>query len=323
MSAHTEPFSGGAITLEYEPVSGGKIRLAARADGETLESGEYNRKIFGSQTLRGQFLNSVTASLDGHEDIDADAVRTELNQWFASMHELDREEQRERFLRPEIKQLLDGTQSVEVHGGETTTWIVTLRFAGRTRELEFTAGDMVADSGGALQQKIANEFYEVIDIDGADWEAIRERWREEQEVVAVVETTGREAVADRLLEYLGDGLMAVDERGKMANDPAACWYDETNATGSDAVPPDAPVVWVQDRFLVDQLDRVGKKPESKAEVIKTLNRRGDIHGVESDGRKKWGWDRRTKVYPFTPEALGLGPDDVGGGAEPAHSEVDA
>ena len=107
----------------------------------------------------------------------------------------------------------------------------------------------------------------------------------------------------------------------MGNDVAAAWYDPENTTVYDDAPEDAPIVWVQDDFLVDQLEAAGKKLEYKGQLIKNLIARGDIHG--SRVRRKWAWDSYTKVYPFDPDALGVTPDDVGGGDDPNHSEVSA
>jgi hypothetical protein len=297
------------------------MRIAAYANGDVLESGEYSTKIFGSATLRGQFLNSVESSLEDRSGVDAETIRNELKEWFAAMNEVDREEQAEKFLPDEIQRIIDGTQyPVEIHGGETTTWKVELSYAGRTRELEFEASEMVGNSAGALQEKIANQFFELVEIEKEDWEAIRERWHENSEVVNVVEETASDAIADRVLSKLGNTLKPVGNREDMGNDVAAAWYDPENTTVYDDAPEDAPIVWVQDDFLVDQLEAAGKNLEYKGQLIKNLIDRGDIHG--SRGRRKWAWDSYTKVYPFDPDALGVTPDDVGGSDDPNHSEVD-
>ncbi|MFC6863290.1 hypothetical protein ACFQGE_07430 [Halomicroarcula sp. GCM10025817] len=322
VGAETEPLADGYVSLEYEPIGGGQMRIAAYANGDVLESGKYSTKIFGSATLRGQFLNSVEKSLEGRNGVDAGEVRQELKEWFAAMNELDREEQAEKFLPDEIRRIIDGTHyPVEIHGGETTTWKVKLTYAGRTRELEFSASEMVGGGAGALQEKIANQFFELIEIEPEDWEAIRERWHEDSEVVNVVEETASDAIADRVLSKLGNTLKPVGDREDMGNDVAAAWFDEENATVYDDAPPDEPIVWVQDDFLVDQLEAAGKNLEYKGQLIQDLIARGDVYG--SRARKKWAWDSRTKIYPFDPDALGVTPDDVGGSDDPNHSEVSA
>lgn len=322
LGAFTQEIADGYVTLEYEPVGGGQMRIAAYANGDVLESGEYSDKIFGSATLRGQFLNSVESSLEDRAGVDAGKIRNELREWFAVMNETDREEQAEKFLPSEIQNIIEGTHyPVEIHGGETTTWHVTLTYAGMTKELEFTAAEMVGGGDGGLQEKIATKFFEIVEIEPEDWEAIRDRWDQDSDVVSVVEETASDAVADRVLTKLRDTLRVVDDREDMGNDVAAAWYDEDNATVYDDAPEDAAIVWVQDDFLVDQLKAAGKKIECKSQLVKDLIARGDLYG--SRVRRKWAWDTREKLYPFDPEVLGVTSDDVAGAGGPNHSEVDA
>ncbi len=315
------------VELEYEPLPGGKLRLAVFYQETPVHSSEHNTKILGSDQLRGTFINKVADALEAKGGVDTGAVETSLREWFAAMNELDREEQKDKLLPEEIQQIIDGTQyPVEVHGGETTTWHVTLTFAGRTRELEFTAGEMVSGSGAALQEKIANEFYELVEIEQADWEAIRERWQEHKDVVDVVTESASDTIADRVLEYLGQRITVVGDREKLANAPGAAWFDPENTTVADVAPTDAAIVWVQDSFLVDQLEAAGKNLEYKSQLIKTLNQRDDLYGVPDETRQRWpnaqGRDR-ARFYPFHPDALGVDGNDVGGHDDPNHSEVEA
>jgi hypothetical protein len=322
VDAFTEEIAGGYVTLEYEPTGGGQMRIAAYANSDVLESGEYSTKIFGSATLRGQFLNSVEQSLEDRSGVDAAEVRNEMKEWFASMNEVDQEEQADKFLPDEIRRIIDGTHyPVEVHGGETTTWVVELTYAGRTRELEFSAAEMVGNSAGVLQEKIANRFFELVEIEKEDWEAIRERWHENSEVVNVVEETASDAIADRVLSKLGNTVKPVEDREAMGNDVAAAWYDPDNSTVYEEAPPDASILWVQDDFLVDQLEAAGKNLEYKGQLVKNFIARGDTYG--SRKRKTWGHEHRVKLYPFDPDALGVTEDDASGGDDPNHSEVSA
>jgi hypothetical protein len=315
------------VELEYEPLPGGKLRLAVFHQGTPVHSTKQNTKILGSDQLRRTFINTVIDALEAKETDNTDAVETSLREWFAAMNELDREEQKDKLLPDETKRIIDGTQyPVEVYGGETTTWHVTLTLDGRTRELEFTASEMVSGGGATLKEKIANEFYKFVDIEQADWEAIRERWQEHKEVVDVVNESASDAIADRVLEHLGHRIMLVDDREKLANSSSAAWYDPENTPMADVAPPDAAIVWVQDSFLVDQLETAGKSPEYKGQLIKTLNQRGDLYGAPDESRQRWpnaqGRERQ-KFYAFDPDVLGVDEDDAGGHDDPNHSEVGA
>jgi hypothetical protein len=320
-----EQFSGG-VTLSCKPIGDGKLSITVRAaDGTTLESAAYGVHMFGSSQLRGQFLNTVKRALTAQSGVDAGAVREELRQWCADMHEVAQGEAADRdateLLPPEIQQILDGTQyPVEIHGGETTTWKVELDYAGYSRELEFTASEMVSAGPGALEEKIANKHYELIEIGDEDWQQIRERWQENSEVVNVVETTAADAIASRVLDKLSSAVKPVADRENMRNDPAASWYDANNGTGYDDAPASADILWVQDRFLVDQIEAAGKKLDYKPQLIKRLIDGGEVYG--GNKRVKWGFARKEKFYPFNPDAVGVTEEAAGAGDEPNHSEVD-
>lgn len=320
VESYEEEIAGG-VTLEYTPLAGGQIRLTTRYKGDPLQREIYNTKIFESAQLKREYLGRVEEKAAGIRGIDASVVREELDDWFTQMADLDQEEQADVFLTNEIRAILEGTEyPVEVYGGETTTWEVTVTFNDMTKDLEFTADEMVGDSAGPLKQKMANQFYEIVDIEDEDWEAIRERWQAHKEVVAVVEETGTDSVADRVVEYLSNNLLPVEEREKMGNDNAAAWYDATNATGYDDAPATGPILWVQDSFLMDQLENAGKQIGYKGQLTKDLIARGDLYGGRV--RRTW-WDgTQAKVYPFKPEALRVTEEDVTGLTGDAHSEVE-
>lgn len=319
-----EGWEGPPLNLGYNPTGDGQIHLTAWMDGEILESATYNLKIFDSPTLRGQFLNSVESALARRDGADAEVARQELNEWFADMAaRLENENEAIReFLPPEIQQIIEGTESVEVRGGETTTWHVTLTFAGMTEEVELTAGDLVSDSGGALKEAIATKFYEVVEIGQDSWRAIRDEWQARKEVVAVVDETTADTIADRVLEFLGRDIIPVVSKEDMGNDVVAAWVDPTNEGGyADLDDPEAAVVWVQSSAVDDALEAAGKSLEHKTQLIKDLGRRDDLYG--SRARRRWAWDTRTAVYPFVPDALGVDPEGFEAGTDdPNHSEVD-
>lgn len=312
----------GLLTVEFTPRPGARMLLKALVNGDVIESGEYPQRIFGDRTLKGQFLNQVEQSLKERDGVDATKAKNRLREWFAEMHDLDREEHREVFYTNTVNAILDGTRyPVEVYGGETTVWNVELTFAGKTRELEFTASEMTTGNGNALEEKIANQFYEIIDIEPEDWQSIRQVWNEKSEEVAVVDHTAEDAVADRVLSKLSNAVKPVPDQDSMGNDVAAAWFDAENAASYEGIPSDAAILWVQDDFVVDQIEATGKSIEHKGNLIKKLIQRGDLWGKTS--RRRWAWDGRRRVYPFVPESLGVSSEDVGTVDDPNHSEVSA
>ena len=78
------------VELEYEPLPGGKLRLAVFYQDSPVQSTKQNIKILGSDQLRGTFINKVIDALEAKGTVDTDAVETSLREWFATMNELDR-----------------------------------------------------------------------------------------------------------------------------------------------------------------------------------------------------------------------------------------
>ena len=302
---------GTALSIGIEP-SNGKVKLTAQHAGETVESGTYAHSVFSEPGERNKFLSSVETSLEDRQSVDAAGARTKLKEYLAEFGDLA-EEEKERFreitLADEINEILEGTEyPVEVYRGEPTTWKVTLTFRGETRVLEFTTSEMNG-SGAALEEKIANHFLEFLDIGTAEWEEVRADWVGNKRVVDTGGETATDAVADRVLEYLSDGVLAVADRDKLANSPSNAWFDENNSVAYSNAPPDASIVWVQARFLADKLEGAGKTVEYKGQLVKDLISRGDLYGKNT--RRRWADGQRRRYYPFTPDALRVDPEQIG------------
>ena len=315
MSDGAEPeffdVEGTALSIGIAP-SDGKVKLTARHAGETVESGTYTRSVFSEPGERNKFLSSVETSLEGRQSVDAGGARTKVKEWLAEFGDLAEEEKdqyRDLAFSEEINEILAGTHyPVEVYRGEPTTWKVTLTFRGEKRELEFTTSEMNG-SGAALEEKIANHFLEFLEIGSEEWEEVRDEWVANKKVVDTGGETAGDAVADRVLEHLGDGVLPTRDREKVANAPSNAWFDESNTPGYSAAPIDATIVWVQDRYLVDKLESAGKTVEYKGQLVKDLISRGNLYGKRT--RYRWSDGKRRKYYPFTPDALKIDPDQVG------------
>jgi len=315
---------GTALSIGIAP-SDEKVKLTARHAGDTVESGTYARSVFSEPGERNKFLSSVETSLEDRQSVDAGGARTKLKEWLAEFGDLAEEEKdqyRDVVLPEEINDILAGTHyPVEVYRGEPTTWKVTLTFRGETRVLEFTTSEMNG-SGAALEEKIANHFLEFLEIGGENWEDVREEWVANKEVVDTGAETASDAVADRVLEHLGDGVLATRDREKVANAPSNAWFDEANAAGYSDAPADAAIVWVQGRYLTDKLESAGKTVEYKGQLVKDLISRGDLYGKNT--RRRWSDGNRRRYYPFAPDALRIDADQVGDADDgDAAGEVDA
>lgn len=303
----------GLLTVDLTPVGNGEVRLTVLFTGEEgedlAEKGRYSREVFTRPTPRGEFLNNVEDTFtDEYPTVNAERAREELKEWCDKLAELGAEEQCE-MLPDELQRIIENTHSVGIYDGEPTTAEVTLTLGGRTRQLSFTSKEMKTDSGGVLEHKLYDQFFQDITVEKEDWEIIRERWNDMAEVVFVNDETTEDAIANRVTDLMAEGLIAVGERDQVTNDTAACWFDEGNTAGYDEVGAEENIVWVQDRYLVDQLETAGKSVEYKGQLVKDLISRGDL--LASSARRRWDdGDERSSFYPFEPETLGISESTV-------------
>lgn len=315
----TETLVGGSIEISVEPVQDAQVLICVKHGGTLIERSEYPRDVFTARTPKGTFLNTVEDALDARPGIDASDARQEINQWLTEFGEVIEEEE-EALLPAAARDIVDGTEyPVEVYAGDPATWHVTITYAGRRGEIEFTPGEMVSSGSGALEEKIANKFFEIVEIDPDDWEIIRDRWNQNKVVIDVGNLNPGDVIAERTLGYLKHAVIPVGDKDLLRNDPQAAWYDAGNSAGYDGVDPDTDILWIQGECLGDQYESAGKKVETLGQLAKDLIRRGDMYGPSV--RRRWGGERR-KFYPFDPERVGIKRSDVAE-TEPATSEVEA
>jgi hypothetical protein len=315
MTANGEPemfdVEGTALRFGIRPADG-KVGLTAQHAGDTVASGTYALSVFTDPGERNKFLSSVETALEARPSVDASGARTKLKQAlaeFGRIAEEERDQFRDLAFSEATNEIIDGTNCpVQVFRGDPTTWAVTLTFQGETRTLEFTTGEMNG-SGGALEEKIANHFLKFVDIGADEWEEIREVWAENKEVIDTGGETANDAVATRVLEHLGDGVLPTRDREMVANAPSNAWLDAENTAGYDDAPATATIVWVQGRYLADKLESASKSVEYRGQLVQDLIRRGDLYGKST--RRRWSDGTRRRYYPFTPEALKLDPEQVG------------
>jgi len=310
----------GGVELGFEPIGGGELRLRAVYGGDVLAKGDYAEVTRGShrgRTNRGEFINNVKDTVAGVEGLDAGEIATALRQTFEEFTE-QAEEEELAFQAEHVRDIIEGThEPVEIHGGEETTWVVDLTYAGKTAELEFSAAEMVGGGAASLEEKLANYFYQLEDIEPEDWETIRDYWDDHSEVVAVVDETGRDAVTERFVNKVSDAVRPLAEVKQMPNDPSGAWYDADNEAGLDGT--EGPILWVQSRFVSDKIEAIGKQLEYKPQLTKQLIAEEVLHA--GNVRRTWNgaFPSRARLYPFDPRKLGIDEDEV---APPAGDNTD-
>lgn len=91
-----------------------------------------------------------------------------------------------------LRPLIENTKyPVRIYGdGDETTFEVDTVFSGRQGTLEFTAGEIGSGSKRVLRYKIANTFFEIVDVESEDWRNIRKIWLadENKEVIETGDT---------------------------------------------------------------------------------------------------------------------------------------
>lgn len=297
------------VEVTVTPQGGGEIKLTVTYNDAVIESGDYPFEVFSKPWARGTFTNNVRDALEDKPGVAGDEVKQELTEWCAGMADMAQEEEAEMYPAT-IQEIVAGTESVEVYSGEPTTWRVTITFNGKTADIDFTAGEMVGNSGAPLREKIANEFYELVEVETEDWEHIRDQWRDRQQIALEGVESSEDAIADRIIDNIAEVVRPTMDRDKLNNDPGVVWYDETNESGYEDAPADAEIVWVQDTLACDELEDSGKTLEWKGEFIKNLIQNDRMYGQTS--RRRWTGKsgKRYKFWPFQPDALGIDKDDV-------------
>lgn len=314
------------FNINYAPRPGNKIHLSATYGGDTLESGEYPLSVLTEVSVRAQFLNSVEDSLTARDGVDAEQATRALKEWFAHAASVDAEAER-MAMADDVRRIIDGTQyPVEVYaGGDETTFLVTLTFDGRTEQLEFTSGEIAANSPAPLKQAITRRFYEKIELEAEGWEQITDKWLDGDLAVYESDDSAELSIAERLVSRMSRTVRATDDREHLANAPEAAWYDATNEENRDIDKDDGPVVWVQGTFLVDSLEAIGESVGSRGNVVETLRKENIVHGSLQIRAWPNNTDKdRERFYAFEPAELGVSADSLAGGGVGANSdEVDA
>lgn len=311
------------VELGYEPIGGGELRLRAVYDGDVLARGDYAEVTRGThrgRTNRGEFINNVKETAADVDGLDADDIGTALRKTFEEFIE-QAEEEELTYQAGYVRDIIEGThEPVEIHGGEETTWVVELTYAGKTAELEFSAAEMVGAGAASLEEKLANYFYQLEDIQPEDWETIRDYWDDHSEVVTVVDETGRDAVTERFVNKVADAVRPLAEVEQMPNDPSGAWYDADNEAGLEGT--DGPILWVQSRFVSDKIEAIGKQLEYKPQLTKQLIAEDVLHA--GNVRRTWNgaFPSRARLYPFDPRELGIGEDEIAPPAGDNTDEVD-
>jgi len=311
----TESLLNGSVTVEYvQAERSGAMRLTIKHNEQIVHSSVVDAAIEENQygkTQRGSFRNDAVEKAENIAGLDADDLETAINEWYTRF--LQNAEIARQDMRGEIAgEIINGTKPpIEIHGAPNngTVYKVTFAFRGRTNTVEFDADVMVPGSGpGALESVLVHQYFEPAEVPKEDWEDIRAYWSDSDntEVVSVREEDSTDYKADRLVEYLSDNTVPVEELEDLGKSPTNAWVD----VGGEETDTDETVVWVQDRHFVDEIEAVANI-DNKGAIVDTHRERGEIVEKWRTRRATPGGKRDT-LWAFPPDVLGIDVDPYTG-----------
>ena len=300
----------GQTTVELILKQGSKMRVKIVYDpeGEVLFNNVYSYGWWNTDNQRLHISNRVQEKLsdDGYE-VDADWW---VDQYMSFLYELseyvDAAESEGLPSSVDVKRIIDNTERVVVHPGETTEWHVRMTVAGQEGTLEFDESDMSAAKPKPLKEEYSRVFYETPDIEQAEeWKEVRDHWQSIQDVADPVDFTSVDLAVEQFVEKLRRRIRVVEDKSAVKNGDSTVWYDEENDRGRGHDVP-GPVVWVKRQIIQETQDKLTTEIEN-TKLAKELRTRGytiqTSERLQLDGFK-------TRYWFFDADKLEIDPTDV-------------
>lgn len=317
---------GDGIAVEYAGKEGGQIRLTFYAGADTNDmraicTQDVEPDFYAARTPRGEVRNELLRAIP--DDVSEDVVRGGFEELCRVFEELDVVED-EDLRSPIVNQILDETQSVEVHAGDDSAqFIVTLSRGGSPTTLAFDQSQWASDDcGGLVREKYLVAFNELIEVSGEEWKTLRDVWHEQPDRIVRDESSDADETIYDLIRRLKNRVNVIEEYDKLRNDPKNALYDRDNSlNGGDSKIQekygDADVLWVQPAVITELLEEIpGASPDNKSNLASTMIRGGTL----LRSRRQFGNDNYP-AWAFDAEKFG-GRILVGEGDENGESDED-
>ena len=319
----------GRVTMDVIPREDGDLRVRFRdKDDEVLWSSFYERGFWESRTKKGEIGNK----LGENTSFAKSTVKEALEAVWTDLTE-DAAEYENTLISPSVKDLMQNTQAVEVHGGEETERHVYVKaqpygdYTGPTqpdggasiRKLVFSNEEWVKSDGDTqtppVVSKYSNAFYETLGITWQEWrEDIRPKWKEMQEIISDDQMSTADRIAMSTVRSLRHRLDVHADRDKILNDAWNGWYEADSPHGE--------VVWIPGDTLDEALDKHDKGTEYRSALSRALKAEGYTLGSRKQTTIQGD---PVELYPFIPKTvgvedtdvdiIGLGDDDDDGGSD--------
>jgi hypothetical protein len=302
------------VVMEVVPREDGDLRVRFHDDDdEVLWSSFFERGFWESRTKKGEIGNKLA----DNTSFATSTVKEELEAVWTDLTE-NAEEYESDLVSPSVEELIENTQAVEVHGGETTERHVYVKaqpfgdYVGpeetdggaSVRKLVFNNEEWVKSDGDTqtppVVAKYSNAFYETLDISWSEWrDDIRPRWKEMQEILSDNQMSTADRIAMSVVRSLRHRLDKHADRDKILNDSWNGWYEPDSPHGE--------VVWVPGDTLDEALDKHDKGTEYRSALSRALKTEGYTLGSRQQTTIQGD---PVELYPFLPETVGIEDTEV-------------
>jgi len=297
------------VELALEAVEGGySIRFQ---NGETpLYQEERPGAPWESAQIQAELGNKLYDALDEErqEQLNKEWVKEQVEGALQGVgRDLETDEELQASLQsPILQKVLTATEAVDIYPGDPTRYVVTLR----GREVEFTPSE-INGGPGVLQNAWLNNFpTDRIQVSSDDWNEITEEWLENAEIHEEETATEDSLLVEGLIQYLRPRITPYDTKdalkgGTGARKKTAGYWDPDGEKLSDE---EGPVCWVRSTDIEDYLNgEEGRGIGDLGPLSKSLRRAGHLKESSKQFRVGGG---RVRVWPFSPETLGIEEDQV-------------
>jgi len=296
----------GALDVECHLQQNTKMAIKVVYEKTTLYSTTYSYGWWTVDQHTGFIRKQVAEKLDGDAyPIDPDYWEDQWREFLTELNEFADEADDDALPKSvEAKRIIDATERVVVEPGETTEWRVVLEFGGRTGTLKFDQTDMSSGGPGALKEEFTRVFYTTPQIEEPEeWQDIRKRWQDEQEVLPAIEFTDEDIILESFVDDLRARITPVADPAQLSNGSETAWYDAENDRDVDG---DAPILWVK-RDAVEKVrtqlnEGIGPAALSKKLLTREYTVTKSQH-LQVEGTK-------TRWWFFDPETLDIDESDV-------------
>lgn len=300
----------GQTTVQLKLKQGSKMRvkIVYEPDSIILFNNVYSYGWWDADNQRLHIRNQVRDKLDeGDYSTDADWWADKYMDFIYELSEyVDVVEDSALPSSVGVKRIIDDTDRVVVHPGETTEWHVMMTANGREGRLEFDESSMSADQPKPLKEEYSRVFFETPEIEEAEeWKEVRRHWQSIQDVADPVDFTSVDIAVEQFVEKLRRWMRVVDDPTEVKNGDETVWYDGENERGRGKK-ADGAVLWVKRAIVQEVHDKLNNEIDY-VKLAKELQTRGftvqTSERLQLDGHK-------TRFWFFDADALEIKRSDV-------------